>query len=303
MSNSHHNDHKQVPADPEAALPAIGNDTTAYSHIPEHGFSLFLAQRTKTIHFIRHAEGTHNEANSAYGDETPTTYSTPGSWAYMDARLTEHGIQQCVKVRTLQLEGCNPQLIVVSPFSRTLQTAHIIFGGKRIPFLVHDLCRERAGLYTCDKRRPKSEIVAAFAPIYDETSDLIDFDTYGYPTENDELWAEEREPDDDCTNRGIAMMQWLATRPEKEIALVSHSSWLKHLFRAFGKAIAPKDKETLHRLAGNAEVRSVCLALHKGFYPEGEWDGDTFIPKDKSFRRYRYAPTNEQIVALHKSLP
>ncbi len=300
MNNKHHT--QNDPLSPEAALPEIDNETAAFSHVPEHGFSLFIANRTKTIHFIRHAEGTHNEANNAYGDETPTTFSTPGSWAYLDARLTDHGINQCVKFRTSSLEGVNPQLVVVSPFSRTLQTAHIMFGGKRIPFIVHDLCRERWGLYTCDKRRPKQDVVGDFAPIYDETSDVIDFDTYGYPTEEDEQWTEEREPDENCTNRGIAMMQWLATRPEREIAIVSHSSWLKHLFRAFGQSVHSKDKETLHRLAGNAEVRSVCLALHKGFYPEGEWDGDTFIPKEKSFRRYRYAPTDEQIAGLHRAL-
>ena len=78
--------------DDSHALPEIGKDTTAFSHVPEHGFSLFLANRTKTIHFIRHAEGTHNEANYAYGDDTPCTFSTEGSWDYMDARLTEKGI-------------------------------------------------------------------------------------------------------------------------------------------------------------------------------------------------------------------
>jgi hypothetical protein len=98
------------------------------------------------------------------------------------------------------------------------------------------------------------------------------------------------------------MMQWLATRPETEIAVVTHSSWLKHIFRAFGEQIIEKDKNVLHRLAGNAEVRSICLSLHRGFYPEGVWTGDTFTPTHKSFRRYRYAPTIEQIGSLHSNL-
>lgn len=40
-----------VEEDPEAALPACSTDETAFSHLPEHGISLFLARRTKTIHF------------------------------------------------------------------------------------------------------------------------------------------------------------------------------------------------------------------------------------------------------------
>lgn len=73
----------------------------------------------------------------------------------------------------------NPQLVVVSPFTRTLQTAHIMFGGKGCPFLVHELCRERSGEYTNDMRRPRTDIVEEFEPIYDSTNDMIDFDSHG----------------------------------------------------------------------------------------------------------------------------
>jgi hypothetical protein len=125
---------------------------------------------------------------------------------------------------------------------------------------------------------------------------------YRFATETDEDWLETREPDDICTARGIEMMQWLATRPEQEIAIVTHSSWLKHLFRAFGETIHQKDKKSLHRLAGNAEVRSVCLALHHGFYPEGEWQDDVYYPAHPSFRRYRYNPTNADVAKIHTDL-
>ena len=161
------------------ALPKIDDREDAFSFVPEHGFSLFLANRIKTIHFIRHAEGFHNVANNAYGDDTPCTFSTEGSWRYLDAKLTNHGIQQCIEARETLLEGINPELVVVSPFTRTLQTAHIMFGGKGYPFLVHYMCRERQGKYTCDKMRSKSEIVADMKPIYEKTDDKIDFDSFG----------------------------------------------------------------------------------------------------------------------------
>lgn len=185
--------------DNNVAMPEIGKNVEAYTHVPEHGFSLFLANRTKTIHFVRHAgkqnrisisvllsltmrsiEGTHNEANRAYGDDTPVIHSTSGAWRYQDAYLTKHGIQQCITARQTLLGDVHPQLIVVSPFTRTLQTAHIMFNGRQVPFLVQELCRERSGKYTCDKRRTKSEIVAEFTPLYHATNDTIDFESFGY---------------------------------------------------------------------------------------------------------------------------
>ena len=286
----------------DPTFPKIDENTNAFQHVPEHGFSLFLANRTKTIHFIRHAEGTHNEANHAYGDDTPCIFTTPNAWNYMDAKLTDKGISQCV-IKSKEVKF-HPDVIIVSPFTRTLQTAHVMFGGQNVPFIVHDLCRERWGKFTCDKRRSKNDIISDFTSIYANTNDHIDFTSFAYASEEDTDWTEMREPDGDVTSRGIEMMQWLATRPEKEIAVVTHSSWLKHLFRAFGESVHDKDKQTLHRLAGNAEVRSICLAMHRGFYPQGEWLGNSnvFIPSHPSFRTGRWAPTSMEIAQVHHNL-
>lgn len=291
----------------DSILPHIPDESTAYSHIPEHGFSLFLAKRTKTIHFIRHAEGEHNEANRNYGDDTPVTFSTEGAWDYQDAKLTKAGIAQCQKVRREQLHDIRPELIVVSPFTRTLQTAHIMFTGKNIPFLVHEGCAERRGKFTCDKRRDKQTIIEEMLPIYRYTNDRIDFDSFGYSTEEDEIWTQEREAGESVIRRGIEFIQWIATRPENELAVVTHSSWLKHLFRAFGEQTHTKDTAVLHRLAGNAELRSVTLALHRGFYPPGDWEEtihgeEVFVPHHHSFRTGRYAPPNAQVAGLHQRL-
>ena len=100
------------------------------------------------------------------------------------------------------------------------------------------------------------------------------------------------------------MMKWLATRPENEIAVVAHSSWLRHLFSQFGESLNDKDQDKLRRKSGNAEVRSVTLALHKGFYPKGEWVGDTniFVPEERSFRRGRWAICERQLALMHEAL-
>lgn len=290
----------------DSVIGEIADTKSAFSHVPEHGFSLFLAKRTKRIHFVRHAEGTHNAANKAYGDDTPVTFSTDGAWEHQDAKLTQHGIEQCLEVRTELLNDVNPELIVVSPFTRTLQTAHILFSGSNIPFLVHDACGERRGKYTCDKRRDKATIISEMKPIYEYTGDTIDFESFAYETESDEIWTEEREADSSVKQRGFHLMRWLSTRPEDEIVVVSHSSWLKHLFREFGDYSSDKDQKQLHRLAGNAEIRSCTLCCHKGFYPEGEWEeegeGEVFVPSHHSFRKGKYKVSDYRISKMHERL-
>ena len=57
----------------------------------EHsGFSIFIAERTKKVHFIRHAEGYHNQA----AKETGSNDCLIDNQAMWDARLTPHGIEQ-----------------------------------------------------------------------------------------------------------------------------------------------------------------------------------------------------------------
>ena len=101
------------------------------------------------------------------------------------------------------------------------------------------------------------------------TNDKIDFESFAFETEDNEAWQEFREPDADCTARGVKMMQWLATRPESEIAVVTHSSYLRHLFGAFGQNIAKKDKEALHRtvcLVPRVSISLLCLLLFSFFF-------------------------------------
>lgn len=246
---------------------ALATPHSAFSHVPEHGFSLFLANRTKTIHFVRHAEGEHNVAVREAGSELPTVWSSEGSEQYEDASLTATGREQSLEVRAHTADKLPVELVVVSPFKRTMQTAHLMFGDRdsRPPFLVHELCRERAGLYTNDRRRPWSVMQAEFAPIFGAES--IDFES-GLDTDEDSLWTEERETDKACEQRGIDFLQWLMAREEREIAVVTHSSFLRHIFGQFGCDLSPGDRSVLQRGAGNAEVRSITLASHKDSSPK-----------------------------------
>jgi len=54
-------------------------------------------------------------------------------------------------------------------------------------------------------------------------------------TEEDELWGPDfREEKEQIKARGLKFMQWLMTRPEQRIAVVSHSSFLFFTMANFG---------------------------------------------------------------------
>jgi broad specificity phosphatase PhoE len=214
----------------------------------------------KTVHFVRHAQGFHNEATErAGGYLTPIEHSTPDAWRFLDSGLTPKGVQQCLAARD-GAAACQPALVVVSPMVRALQTAHLMFGRRNIPFLVHHTCRERWGRYTCDKRKTKTEIVAEMGSVFADTGDAIDFESHGFPTEDDVDWTLEREPSEHCIARGLEFVGWLAQRPESEIAVITHGSFLRHLFSVSGwMQPTAEGGSGSKQLLSNTEVRTVTL--------------------------------------------
>jgi broad specificity phosphatase PhoE len=97
----------------------------------------------------------------------------------------------------------------------------------------------------CDGRRPISEIRPEFP----------DFDFSYIRNDEDVHYTPERETDEHCCKRALAFLEWLNARPEKCIAVVTHSSFLRHTFMQFGDALSLEDKTDLQRLAGNCELR------------------------------------------------
>jgi hypothetical protein len=114
----------------------VNEDHCADDHLPanEHAdgshpahlvprLSMFPLKHTKVLHFIRHGEGFHNVA----GHANPEEYL---SYEHADAHLTERGWQQAALLQQ-HIQGLGsawrPQLIVVSPLTRTLETAAGVF--------------------------------------------------------------------------------------------------------------------------------------------------------------------------------
>jgi len=268
---------------------------------PESGFSIFLAERTKKVHFIRHAEGYHNVATKESGGSTDCLLRDPNKTAkehhLYDARLTKKGVEQADKLRSYLSQRPSGgrsftafDLVVVSPLTRTCETALHVFGKPRIPgkpaflddgvapahapeykaglkvpaprFLVKEECRERWGHYVCDGRRSITELASEFE----------NFDFSEVLHDEDVFYTDERESDEHCCERAMKFLRWLNARPEKCIAVVTHSSFLRHLFGQFGGNLAAVDMDNLQRLAGNCELRSVVLASH------GNKDGTEIEP-------------------------
>ena len=259
-------------------------------------FSPFLLpyRNAKVLTLIRHAQGYHNAA----GERDRESYKLE---LYRDAHLTSRGWKQALAAgrhwrsvysRQSGSSGAaflpRPELVVVSPLTRTLETASAIFGreaegkggggggggGRRpvmaaraavpgrvapapaffsdLPFVAHELCREESGLHPCDGRISTSEKRAAF-PAVDFS--LID-------SELDPLYDAappgQREPKESVKARALEFARWLLTRPERHIAVVSHAGFLHFFAQAVG---APRfgGGELRHRQQQHGEALTAPL--------------------------------------------
>ncbi|CAB1116470.1 unnamed protein product [Ectocarpus sp. CCAP 1310/34] len=201
--------------------------------------------KAKTVHFIRHAEGTHNEAALKEGRAAYAKIE------HLDARLTDLGKQQCATLKATK-HGVEKeaQLVVVSPLTRAIQTAMLTIDQvEGVPWVALECVRERAGAHPCDRRRCVSELKQEYPDIsFDEIKDEKDvyFDSLG----------EEREPNDLMADRGRELLSWLKERPETNIVVVTHSAFLLCLFNEAMQA-APETAKWFE----NCELRSVFLEL------------------------------------------
>ncbi|XP_010523258.1 PREDICTED: phosphoglycerate mutase-like protein [Tarenaya hassleriana] len=235
---------------------------------------VYPLHRSKIIHLVRHAEGIHNAA----GEEDYSAYS---SEEYADAHITPLGWQQVDALRKhVKATGLSKrvELVVVSPLLRTLQTAVGAFGGEEytngvdVPplmvanagnsgrpavsslncpsFLAVELCREIIVDHPCDRRRSVTEYQALFPSI---DFSLIESD-------RDFLWKPgQRESVQEAAARGVKFINWLWTRKETEIVVVSHRGFLRALLSSFGNDCHTDTKKEMSTRFVNCELRSIAI--------------------------------------------
>lgn len=252
---------------PSLSVPVAAMDNGA-------GPSLYPLHRCKTLHLVRHAQGIHN----VDGDKNYKAYLSP---EYFDAHLTPLGWQQVDNLRKhVHASGLLKKidLVITSPLLRTMQTAVGVFGGEGYtdrmdllplmvanagnsgrsaisslncpPIIAVELCREHLGVHPCDKRRNISDYQFLFP--------AVDFSLI--ESDEDVLWqANVRETKEEVAARGMKFMNWLWTRKEKEIAIVTHSGFLFHTLTAFGNDCHPSVKIEICKHFANCELRSMVI--------------------------------------------
>lgn len=215
---------------------------------------------SKKVQFIRHGEGYHNVAQREWrarpgwdGKTEPYTVDTDPNGRYVDAMLTDEGEAQA---RALQARTTRekPQLLVVSPMRRATQTGLLAFAPQVdvgwLPVVAHELCHERAGRHTCDRRLSRTELSKQFGARVSYA--LLE-------SEEDPYWGDgvTREPWEGVVGRGIAFAAWLRAQPEAHVAVAAHSAWLLAMFNAV-LTTDDGDEET-RGWFGTGEMRTVLL--------------------------------------------
>jgi broad specificity phosphatase PhoE len=150
-----------------------------------------------------------------------TTYEVTGlDPVIVDAPLSDKGKKQVLELAS-QVSLLSIDLIVTSPLTRAIETAVGLFGGRpAVPVIVNSLVRERLG-DSCDIGRPASVLRAEFPLL--NFGDLPERwwhegprDVRGVPVEPRELLRE----------RAGRFREWLLSRRELAILVVSHSDFI-----------------------------------------------------------------------------
>lgn len=118
------------------------------------------------------------------------------------------------------------------------------------PFIANEWIREQNGVHPCDKRASISSYKEQFPAI--NFGDVeTDEDTWWKPTT--------RETAEEIWSRARVFMKWLLERPERRIAVVSHSSFIYHLIHLFGNDCSDVVRKELQQGFRNCEMRSFVI--------------------------------------------
>merc|ERR1740121_494891 len=140
---------------------------------------------------------------------------------------------------------------------RATQTALIAFerhiASGALGVVAHDLCHERAGKHTCDRRLPKAQLQAAFPSV----------DYALVEEEEDPYWGDgaARESLEQLARRCASFVEWLMDRPETHLAVAAHSAFLLGVTNA---VLDCSSDEAVSEHFDTGEMRTVLLTRSSG---------------------------------------
>ncbi|KAF8138803.1 histidine phosphatase superfamily [Boletus edulis] len=228
----------------EQILPRFGliNDrtdrwTTFVSEIEKLNATAEPGVQYKVFFLGRHGQGYHNVGEAKHGIRGWHWAMLNGdgdiTWG-PDPQLTPLGEQQAQEAhaawKTERLFGIPlPEKLYTSPLTRAIRTHQVTFGDTPFPsglktmILEVNNMREHNGVHTCDKRRTRSDIQAAFPE-------------YGFEegfTENDQLWkANSRETYEDIEVRARCVLDRIFQNDREQfISLTAHGGFINCFLR------------------------------------------------------------------------
>jgi len=167
---------------------------------------------TKRVHLIRHGQSLFNAAFA----------ESPVDPMIFDAPLSPLGHQQVATLRDT-VRQLAADIVVTSPLTRAIQTTLGAFGLETAPVVVEALHRERVE-HSCDVGRSPAELAVEFPRLA-----FAHLDDPWWHSDGSHPRAIVTEPEETLLSRVEAFRRWLGRRPEREIAVVGHGTFLNRL--------------------------------------------------------------------------
>ena len=169
---------------------------------------------SKKIYLMRHA---HSEAQDCKRKGIPRDDDS-----LLDCHITKLGEFQA---KTAWVEDDLPDLVVVSPLTRAIQTALIAFEGFDIPMICHPGLKEKGNKLPENIRREKRELIRDKKLNQHEAFADIDFSL----AIEEKVWSMSKKSKR-VNFAHDSLIEWLKRRKEERILLVTHYKVIKDLF-------------------------------------------------------------------------
>tara|TARA_A100000164_G_scaffold217715_1_gene193054 strand:- start:1012 stop:1590 length:579 start_codon:yes stop_codon:yes gene_type:complete len=171
-----------------------------------------MSKNEKNIYCIRHGIAFHNVLFNKMGEIAYTLYQ--------DTPLVHEGYLQADNLSKTWGKINDIELVLVSPLIRTIETCKTIFGSRLTTDIISLECLKefpQGGTEIANKRKNKH--------LLKKNARCINFSLL----DNDIIWEDNREDIDSLRNRINDLKKFINNRHEKNIAIVSHTSFLQVL--------------------------------------------------------------------------